>query len=399
MKIIIIDHEPYSYRRAKHYYINDFRAVGYEVEYWCVWQVFEYCKKLKYSYQESGDGIVYFFDLNTLLAELNVQNTKSTFLFVDLRFKFDTAILFEKIKNNNFNWGKLAYYHNPVQGYLHGYDKHLETGIIYRFKFWIHTIFNILKNIKNLKMSVFLIKLNFIPGYYESLYTSTIQFLTGNARVDLSPSKKYVSLNYFDILEYNHQKTKLSLIDQPYIVFLDIFLGKHPDLEINNSANYMDVELYYSKLNLFFDKLEKFYQMPVIIAAHPKSEYTNEFGERLCIKHQTSNLVINSELVLNHCSLSSSFALLSKRPLVHIYDSTFIENSVLRPIYKIAYNIASQINGPIINIDNFDLKELKYYKVDDILYDKALEKYFRSKNQNNLDDYEIIRENIEIILN
>ena len=48
----------------------------------------------------------------------------------------------------------------------------------------------------------------------------------------------------------------------------------------------------------YFDYLEEKYGMPVVIAAHPKSDYSGgEFGNRSIIKYKTDDLVFNARMV------------------------------------------------------------------------------------------------------
>src|SRR5690606_16034895 len=97
------------------------------------------------------------------------------------------------------------------------------------------------------------------------------------------------------------------------IVFLDIMLVDHPDSQrIGNNA-VVPRELYFSQLNRFFDQVEKKTGLPVVIASHPKADYTTEFEHRLCIKNKTAELSIGAELILTHGSLSISYALLAEK--------------------------------------------------------------------------------------
>lgn len=391
MKIIIIDHEPFSRRRGNHYFLNEFRNKGLTVEFWCVWKVFDYCKNLPYAYQEFDTGVIYFENYSSLEKEINKIDRLEYFFFVELSFTYDTRKLFALITKKKLKWGRLEYYHNPVQGYSHGYDDKSGITKANRIWEWMHSWYAIVKSIGDLKLLKFLLEDKFRVSYFKRIRTSDVSFITGTANIEPNPSKKYVLINYFDVLEYNKQRNTPRILNYPYIVFLDMYMGKHPDLEMDHEAGYLDVERYYDKLNLFFEKLEKEYGIPVVIAAHPKSDYKGEFGDRLCIIGETCNLVINSDLVLNHASLSSVFAVLSKKNMVQFYDDDFLNNAALKLFVEIAHNISNLLGTNAVNIDSqMDLNAIRLASVDEVKYQEVLNKYFLAEDGEDVSNFNTI---------
>lgn len=70
--------------------------------------------------------------------------------------------------------------------------------------------------------------------------------------------------------------------------------------------------------------------MPIIIAAHPKSNYVNgEFGNRRIIKYQTKNLIIYADRVILQLCNTISWVTLANKPLIFVttddYDSLALQ--------------------------------------------------------------------------
>lgn len=389
MKIVILDHEPYSDRRKKHFFINKFRSEGVEIEFWSLWKILGYSKHLKYEYAMEGEAIFYLESRQGLEERLKRLDYKTTFVFVEFWSNSYTLYILELLNKAALKWGRLEYYHNPVSNF---YSSFREATKIKRLV-WVKILFNRLLDKEYLRYQLIS---RFYKQYFNSLNTANVNFLTGSNRRNVPLSNKTVSIDYFDVETFNNELPKPALLDYPYIVFADIYLGKHPDLQIANSKPYMDIEMYYQRLNLFFSKIESQLEMPVVIAAHPKASYdNNEFCDRLCIKNETANLIINSKMMIQHCSLSLSFALLSKKNVIQFYDNVFIGNPVLNDFYKIMKGISVATDSSCINIDeSFDIKILYNRKVNVAKYNDILQRYFTKNSEEKRDNFEIIYNSI-----
>jgi len=139
-----------------------------------------------------------------------------------------------------------------------------------------------------------------------------------------------------------------------YCVFLDEYLPYHPDcLTLEDGGPSVNAEKYYSSLNKYFDQLEYKYGLPVIIAAHPRSQYDRLpdcFKGRRVIRGHSIELVTRSKFVMIHCSTSISFAVMYRKPLVFITMNE-IEKTVYRDLVK---SFARQFGKKPINIDKKD---------------------------------------------
>lgn len=207
-----------------------------------------------------------------------------------------------------------------------------------------------------------LIKFNLINLNYD------IRFVAGSIPLQIVTynSKKIVELNYIDY-EYNRDKVSTFKNEKKYFVFLDIYLHKHQDhtfADIGN-INKFSGEKYLKNLNNFFDKIEKRFNVEIIIAAHPKSSYSqNEFKNRKIIKDDTVNLVRNAHAVISHHSTSISYAVLNKKSLIFIYDESIKNN--FKNVYMFTKIFADYLQMPFLNIDLEEIEiipnvcELKY---------------------------------------
>ncbi|MEN5233639.1 hypothetical protein [Sphingobacterium faecium] len=392
MKIIILDHEPFSARKNNHFFIQEFRNKGIEVEFWSLWKMFPYSKKINYHTALEGPQICYIKTKRELRKKFNEIDNKNTFLFVEFWFNSQTWHVHQLLVQNNIKWGRIEYYHNPT------YSFYLPQGDIATPKKWSRYK-NLLTNIFSLDYIKFHLLLKFDNTYIRNIMTADISFITGENSGTFSQAKKHTSIDYFDVETYRIEKAKTPLLNYPYTVFADIFLGKHPDLQIHHGNDYMDMDEYYKKLNTFFDHLEASLGMPVVIAAHPKSSYKDEFKGRKCIKNETANLIINSQLVVQHASLSISYALLAEKKVIQFYDNSFLVNPVLNRFYHIMRNVSSQTATPCINIDEEnDYKKLYAAPIQQKLYQQILSRFFTKPKEVQLTNFEIVGREIEKIM-
>ncbi|MCT7626113.1 hypothetical protein [Aliarcobacter butzleri] len=229
-----------------------------------------------------------------------------------------------------------------------------------------------------------LIKFNLINLNYD------IRFVSGSIPLQIVNynSKKIVELNYIDY-EYDRDKVSTFKNEKKYFVFLDIYLHKHQDhtfADIGN-INKFSGEKYLKNLNNFFDKIEKRFNVEVIIAAHPKSSYSqNEFKNRKIIKDDTVNLVRNSHAVISHHSTSISYAVLNKKPIIFIFDNSIKNN--FKNVYMFTKIFADYLQMPFLNID---LEEIEIIpNVCELKYDNYKYNFLTTKNAEQFTNKQII---------
>jgi hypothetical protein len=135
-------------------------------------------------------------------------------------------------------------------------------------------------------------------------------------------------------------------------VFLDQSFPYNPDLACYAPERLLtptEAENYLKTMRLFFDAIEQQLHMRVVIAAHPKSNYTGgEFGDRPVIKGQTSGLVRWAALVVVHQSTSFMSALCYKKPLLFVTTDQ-MQKKTLCPWLAQAY--ANAVDAPFYHAE------------------------------------------------
>lgn len=135
-----------------------------------------------------------------------------------------------------------------------------------------------------------------------------------------------------DVASFDLAATRLpapvldDLPDHPYAVYLDVSLRDHPDWLVDGGTP-DDLDETFADLRRTFDKLEKDLGLSVVIALHPKTSYTAEeidtlFGGRQVFRNATRSLVRNANLVLGHASTAYSFAVIHRKPVLFLTNTT-----------------------------------------------------------------------------
>jgi hypothetical protein len=170
------------------------------------------------------------------------------------------------------------------------------------------------------------------------------------------------------------QKDQPVCPDPALAVYIDEYFPLHPDLSYIDTPCPVSVDEYYLKLRHFFDYIEKTYNVRIVIAAHPKSDYENTdyFDGRLVIKGQTSQMVRKSAFVLTHMSTALNLAVLFRKPIIFMTMDKFEESSHGRLIIgPYISSIASALNTVPINIDRYyDADWTSVLRVDTDAYEK-----------------------------
>jgi hypothetical protein len=155
---------------------------------------------------------------------------------------------------------------------------------------------------------------------------------------------------------------------------------------------FLTAEEYYPALNRFFDLAERRLNRQVIIAAHPRSNDKNNqefFGERICMRGRTIDLVRKASLVLTHGSTAINYAVLYKKPVMFItttqWEQTYPGHTCgyARALGKKVYNLNIHNTFPFdteMTVDSqiYDTYRSQYIKVEhtpEIPFWKVVEEY------------------------
>ena len=162
-------------------------------------------------------------------------------------------------------------------------------------------------------------------------------------------------------------------------VFLDSYLPYHSDYSFYKSRLNTDLprplvaQEYYKSLNLLFDNIEQQTGLRVVIAAHPKSDYSNKpdcYGGREIEMNKTAELVAKSSLVVLEQSTAINFAVLFSKKMLFI-TSNQLED---QPYGAYTNFLASLLGYTAININ-------KHYRIIDILHETIeISKYSLYRN-------------------
>lgn len=206
-----------------------------------------------------------------------------------------------------------------------------------------------------------------LPHCINKLKAPTFILAGGRKLVKRLPnSDRKTKIIWGHVPDYDLYLENLNLLHESprnYAVFLDDYLLFHPDQFVESNFHCpINADKYYKTLNRFFDHFEKTFNMSIIIAAHPSSQYhlkPNLFCKRKIVKGKTIELVAGSECVLAHYSTAIDFAILYKKPIVFL-TSNEIDN--VNQYNRFIYTFAKYFGKKPINVDDrkYDLsKELR----------------------------------------
>lgn len=126
---------------------------------------------------------------------------------------------------------------------------------------------------------------------------------------------------------YLKDKNKSRIIKEDYIVFIDEYGIFHPYSELSMSVSPIkNADDYYEKLDKIFTLLETMYNCKVIIAEHPRADYSDKehflYG-RKHYRNMTSRLIKYAKLVITHVSTAQDYIVLYDKKYLLIYDNNF----------------------------------------------------------------------------
>jgi len=201
--------------------------------------------------------------------------------------------------------------------------------------------------------------------------------------------------DYDRFLDNESTGAKDTFIQDDYAVFLDEALTCHPDYLYSGIDKDVDEDIYFHEINCFFNKFEQIFDIPVIIASHPRIDYkrlNNPFGRRRCIKNKTMELVKNSNIVLLHASRSINYAVLYQKPVIYLYSDHF-SDSFNEKVFLRARTLKSQI----LNISDKSSEIGAWQGIDTLSYSLYKNQYIKSNNTQEISSWEIFCKHISVI--
>ena len=210
--------------------------------------------------------------------------------------------------------------------------------------------------------------LNKALSYKDRFYPNYVFAAGSYASLPYLRNSKILKIEDRDFQDVLPQEAA-SLSPAKYIVFIDQYLPFHPDRALTKLV-VSDADLYYKSLIAYFDELENISGMKVIVAAHPKSNYSfSAFGQRKIIANETEALISRSCLVLAHYSTAVAYAVKHGIPLVFLSSTTATGVDIRRFVLPFARYFNSQCHELGTRISQFampsiDLERYECYKFD-----------------------------------
>lgn len=321
--VIIIDHEPFTKRRKEIFYIPQLFDRGYNIKVWSV-------SKLLYPDMVIADSIneSYVTEISSfenLESLISLVDSSDTIFWIECFQQWHNRKVLKLV--NNFVTVKIDLYANTA----------IKEPFSYKYK----RLFS-----KELERIITDKCFSLLFLLYKRIYR--IKDFNYHLSSSATSSRTHI-INHPDFDCFIQSASK-SLFKEKYAVFCDNYFPYHPDFKnFFKIKKIPDGKRYQDSLNLFFDYVEKNFNMPVVVAAHPKSEYCGtEFKGRKIIKYRTNELVSNSDLVIIHSSNSISYAMLANKPTIFITTNGL--NSIKNFNLRIK-NLARTFNKKAYNID------------------------------------------------
>jgi len=113
--------------------------------------------------------------------------------------------------------------------------------------------------------------------------------------------------------------------EEKHITFVDSMLPYHQD-QVECGFKIIDRKRYYDSLDMLFTQLEVFFNLNVVICAHPQYKMENsetDFGERIVIKGQTDDYIKKSKFVIFHESSAINTAIVYNKNVIQILSGSF----------------------------------------------------------------------------
>ena len=325
--LILISHEPLSNRAKQNLCIDRLIEEGYSFQFWDLSDIIHpgivFNNEVSEPYSTTIDSI------ELLAQHIDKQDINNTIFFIDMLSRWENRRLFSVFKSYGCQMVKLDLYASSVfpmplsirlKSLLQSNPFKVVKTNYYRFRY------------KRYK------KAHGIERYQKVLTTN-----------QKAPSDGcYQKVNFFDY-EESKKPDNGSIVSDDYILFLDQFFPLHPDTAKQKINHRKQAEIYLSKLNRFFDRIEEKHQKKVVIALHPKSLYTSaDFGERTAIKGETRVLVKYTQFVLMHYTLSISYMVLYRKSLLFLYSSNI--KRLYRSSFLSIKSLAMFFSCPRVNI-------------------------------------------------
>jgi len=194
------------------------------------------------------------------------------------------------------------------------------------------------------------------------------------------PMTRRIKAHAFDYDLYLEEKIK-----QPQelnqAVFLDQYMPFHHDQKETKLVFQLDPIKYYDELDAFFKKVEANIGLKVVIAAHPRADYTKhpEILTRWPIIYgETAKLIVESRLVLAQTSTAIGMAVMARKPLMLLTSNDMERLGMERFVFR---SLSASLGVTLTPVDKDNEVDWNaVYKVNETLYDSYLNTYVKASD-------------------
>lgn len=380
-KVVYIAYQPLTQKVYKDFFISEFKSKYFQVEYWDLSKI--YNPEITFDDILDLPLIKKISSFKSLDLELDAAKKDSTLFVLLITYNYKVISLFRKLTKHRCT---ISIYARGAQP-LYSYPKKIRSLKI----FDIRKVFLYIKQIS----PNWLKKIGYIKPYDLVFNAGNLGLSVIGFGWEVEKSKSsIVQINHFDFDNYNMVKNESNILSEKYCVFLDEYLPFHPDFSIF-SISTINEKLYYELINNFFNEIEKITNLKVVIAAHPKAtkyKSSNYFNGRLVYFDKTAQLIVNSEFVIAHCSTSISYAVLSQKPILFVFDDNIKNN--MKYFYNNIISFAQNLDCNIVNYSeplpiNFNKIKINYNFYNNYKYN-----YLTNINSESFNSLKIIYETL-----
>lgn len=212
-----------------------------------------------------------------------------------------------------------------------------------------------------------------------------------------SKSKNFVDFNSSDYSKILKNKYFLNKNIKKNAIFLD---GPGPffpnDRELFGFRNNYDKKKWYSELNNFFHKIEKYFSLKITIIPHPKTlkmknpYYDKKFNVARDINSSHYHTK-NAKMVFSITgSTAISYSVYYEKPITLLYNNQMIDNFPNKVNYLL--EISKNLNCNLINVSRkFDYKKINKFYVNSKLYKNYIYNFLTNKKINETPNGEIFK--------